>query len=55
MTNDVLYKLDGLLQWQRISKNEANFPPFWKIRACAVAEKVVIGNWMDRQGNDSDW
>ena len=37
----------GLKKW-------GDFPPFWKIRACAVAEKVVMGDGMDRQDNDSD-
>jgi len=47
-------RLDGLLQWERISKSETDFSPFWKIWSCAVAEKVVIVDGMNRQDNDSD-
>ena len=38
-----IYKIDELLEWQRISKYGADFLPFCKIQACAVANKAVFG------------
>ena len=43
-----MYNINWIKIGLRISKNDANFPPFSKSRLCAVAEKIVIGDKMDR-------
>ena len=49
-----IYKLDGLLEWQRISKKWGRISAILEDSRMRSSRKVVIGDGMGRQANNSD-